>query len=233
MTALALREIRHASLEESSAACARSIAALLVEAIAARESATLAVSGGRTPTLLFEALAEIAIDWSKVFILQVDERWVAPNSPDSNQIAVCRHLLQGEAKDARFLPMKNDGTTPLEGQPAYEAQLRKLDWPLDVIVLGIGEDGHTASLFPGAPELADGLTTEALCLAVTPDDAPYSRLSLSLRAILDSRLICVQLSGTAKETTYERALGKGPVATMPIRAILRQTRVPVEVWISP
>ncbi|MBC2776032.1 6-phosphogluconolactonase [Parasphingopyxis marina] len=233
MTASAHREIRHADLEESGTACARSIAAQLATAITARGTATLALSGGRTPVALFEALAKTAIDWSRVTVLQVDERWVAPESADSNQSAIRRHLLQGKAERARFLPMKTGDATPVEGQPAYEALLRTLDWPIDVTMLGIGEDGHTASLFPGAPELAEALTTEALCLAVTPKAAPHGRLSLSLRAIFDSRQIHVQLSGAAKEATYRRALGEGPVEAMPIRAILRQHRVPVELWITP
>jgi 6-phosphogluconolactonase len=100
------------------------------------------------------------------------------------------------------------------------------------MLLGMGEDGHTASLFPEAAELQEGLTTRALTLAVTPPAAPHQRMSLSLRAILDSRLIILQIGGAAKEAVYREALAGGAVEAMPIRAALLQGAVPVAVWIS-
>jgi 6-phosphogluconolactonase len=181
---------------------------------------------------MLQALRQEAVDWPKLVVAQVDERWVAPDHPDSNARLIRDNLLQGPAAEAHFLPMKNDAKSAAAGQPACEAALRALPLPFDAILLGMGDDGHTASLFPDAHELHEGLTRDALCLAVTPPAAPHERMSLSLAGLLDSRLIVLQIAGAAKESVYRRALEEGPVEKMPIRAVLRQQRVPVEVWIS-
>ncbi|MDI1297537.1 MAG: 6-phosphogluconolactonase, partial [bacterium] len=115
---------------------------------------------------------------------------------------------------------------------ACEAQFAALPWPLDIVLLGMGDDGHTASLFPAAKELADGLSTRALTIAVTPPAAPHGRMSLSAHAILNSRHIMLQIGGDAKMTVYDRARRGGPVEELPIRVALCQDDVPVEVWIA-
>ena len=205
----------------------------LVAAIAARGGATLAVSGGKSPIDFFHALSSRQIAWDKVTVTLVDERWVPPTDPDSNERLVADHLLRDAAAAARFVGLKNERPDPSAGQPLCEAAIGALDRPFDVTVLGMGEDGHTASLFPGARELGAGLTTAALTLAVTPPDAAHARMSLSLAALLDSRLILLPLTGPEKLRVYRDALGDGPIEAMPIRAILRQTNVPVEVILSP
>jgi len=211
---------------------AQHIGRLLKAAIASRGVALIAVSGGRSPAAVFDALQKVSINWAKVIVTQVDERWVPPSHADSNSRLILGHLLTGMAAAADFLPMKNDADDAVAGQPACEAALAALPLPFDIVLLGMGEDGHTASLFPDAAELAEGLTTDALCLAVTPPDAPHQRMSLSLTGLLKSRLLILQIGGAAKEAVYRTALGEGPVEDMPVRAILRQHRVPVEVWIS-
>lgn len=208
------------------------IAALLEEAIAARGVATIAMSGGRSPKPVLEALSGVALDWSRVIVTLVDERWVAPTDPDSNERLIRESLLQGAAAAARFVPMKNDAADAYAGQPACEAAMAALPWPLDVVVLGMGEDGHTASLFPGAAELAAGLSSEARTIAVTPPAAPHGRMSLTRRAILDSRHILLQIAGEAKTSVYDRAMAGGPVEILPIRLALCQDAVPVDLWIS-
>lgn len=213
-------------------AMAGRIAELLAEAIAARGVATLALSGGRSPIPVLRALSASEMDWGKVIVTLVDERWVAPDHADSNERLIRENLLLGHAADARFVPMKNDAADAYAGQAECEAAIATLPWPLDVAVLGMGEDGHTASLFPDARELAEGLTTQALTLAVTPPAAPHQRMSLSAHAILSSRHILLQIGGAAKRTVYDRARAGGPVAELPIRLALCQDDVPVEVWIS-
>lgn len=115
--------------------------------------------------------------------------------------------------------------------------LQALPQPTSLVLLGMGEDGHTASLFPGAPQLAEGLTTQAPVLAVHPPQttplAPHARLSLSLRALLQSRGIALLLTGSRKREVLESALGAGPVEEMPVRALLRQTEVPVSIFWAP
>ncbi len=133
---------------------------------------------------------------------------------------------------AHFVPMKNDAPDAYLGQPAVEAAFAAILWPLDIVLLGMGEDGHTASLFPAAVELADGLTSTARTIAVTPPAAPHQRLSLTASAILAARHIFLQISGDAKKAVYAQALENGPVEQFPIRLALLQGETPVEVWIS-
>ncbi len=211
---------------------ARRIVALLDDAIATRGVATIALSGGRSPRPVLEALSDTTLDWGKVIVTLVDERWVAPDHADSNERLIRETLLQGKAAAARFVPMKNNAADAYAGQAECETAFASLPWPLDIVLLGMGEDGHTASLFPDAKELAEGLSTDALTLAVTPPDAPHQRMSMSARAILASRHIFLQIGGPAKKAVYDRALAGGPVEELPIRLALCQHAVSVEVWIS-
>ncbi|EPR15899.1 6-phosphogluconolactonase [Sphingobium indicum IP26] len=211
---------------------ARRIAMILGDAIAQRGVAAIALSGGRSPRPVLEALSGAALDWDKVIVTLVDERWVAPDHADSNERLVRETLLQGKAAAARFVPMKNGAADAYAGQAECEAAFAALPWPLDIVLLGMGEDGHTASLFPGAAELAEGLSTGALTLAVTPPAAPHQRMSMSAAAILASRHIFLQIGGAAKKAVYDRALAGGPVEELPVRVALCQHGVSVEVWIS-
>ena len=212
---------------------ARRIATILEDAIAARGVASIALSGGRSPRPVLEALSGAALDWSKVVVTLVDERWVAPDHADSNERLVHETLLQGPAAAAaRFLGMKNEAADAYAGQAACEAAFAALPWPLDIVLLGMGEDGHTASLFPEAAELAEGLSTKAMTIAVTPPAAPHQRMSLTASAILKSRHVFLQIGGAAKKAVYDRALEGGPVEELPIRLALCQHGVSVEVWIS-
>jgi 6-phosphogluconolactonase len=208
------------------------IATLLSQAIAERGVATIAVSGGRSPRPVLEALSTAPLDWTKLIVTLVDERWVEPISADSNERLVREALLQGPAAHARFVPMKNHASDAYAGQPAAEETLAALPWPLDIILLGMGDDGHTASLFPAAKDLAEGLASDALTIAATPPAAPHQRLSLTASAILKSRHIFLQIGGAAKKAVYDQALAGGPVEALPIRLALLQDKVPVEVWIS-
>lgn len=217
---------------QAAANLATRIATLLGDAIATRGTASLALSGGRSPKPVLEALATTPLDWSKVVVTLVDERWVAPDAPDSNERLLRETLLTGPAAAARFVPMKNDATDAYAGQPAVEAAFAAIPWPLDIVLLGMGEDGHTASLFPAAVELADGLTSAARTIAVTPPAAPHQRLSLTASAILASRHIFLQISGAAKKAIYDNALKDGPVEQLPIRLALLQDKTPIEIWIS-
>lgn len=217
---------------KAAAHLATRIATLLGEAIAVRGSASLALSGGRSPKPVLEALARTPLDWSKVVVTLVDERWVAPDAPDSNERLLRETLLTGPAAAAHFVPIKNDAPDAYAGQPAVEAAFAAIPWPLDIVLLGMGEDGHTASLFPAAAELANGLTSTARTIAITPPAAPHQRLSLTASAILAARHIFLQISGDAKKAVYAQALEYGPVEQLPIRLALLQSETPVEVWIS-
>ena len=209
------------------------VAARLAAGIAARGAASLVVSGGRTPVGMFERLSCAALRWDAVTVTLADERWVAADHADSNERLVRSHLLRNAAAAARFVPLKNEAATPEAGAAATAVALGSMAHPFDVVLLGMGDDAHTASLFPGAAELQNGLTTTAACLAVHPPHAPHARMSLSLHSLLNSRSIVVQIAGAGKRSVLERAAQPGPVASMPIRAILQQRTAPVEIYWCP
>ena len=214
---------------------ADSIAADLSTAIESRGEATLVVSGGSTPRPLFEELSRRPLAWDRVSVTLADERWVPVEDPASNEALVRRHLLTGEASGARWVGLVNEAATPEEGRDEIDRRLRSVPRPFDVLVLGMGGDGHTASLFPDAAELAEGLDTshDRSCLAVRPPEAPHPRLSLTLAALLDSRRIVLHITGAEKWDVYQRALADGPVEELPIRAVLRGAADRVEIYWAP
>lgn len=227
-----MTEHEFATSTESAQDLAGEIARRLALAIEEREVGLIALSGGSSPVPVFQALRNHPLDWGKVIVAQVDERWVSQDAADSNARLIRENLLQGEAAAARFVTMKTEAATAAAAQLEVEAAYRALPLPFDVILLGMGEDGHTASLFSGARQLDNGLTTDRLTLAIDPPSAPHERMSLSLFGLTQSRFIAIQISGEAKREAYARAQEEGSINDLPIRAILRQRRVPTHVWIS-
>jgi 6-phosphogluconolactonase len=222
-------------IEALSRALEDQIAASLRTAVATRGLASLVVSGGKSPTRLFELLRAEELDWSVVCVALADERWVDPLDPASNEKLVRDVLLKGAAAKARFLGLKNAAPTPDMGAVSAWETFARVPRPFDAVVLGMGDDGHTASLFPGSPNLPSALNPAAVagCVGMRSPVAPHPRLSLNLSALLDSRRIILLITGDAKWRTYLAACGPGPVQEMPVRAVLRQTRTPVEVMWSP
>ena len=220
---------------ELTAALSRHIVTTLQQAINQRQQASLAVSGGSTPRPLFDALSHGELEWPEVTITLVDERWVASDEPDSNEGLVRRHLLQNRAAHARFIGLKNSEPTASQGQQECCRRLAILVRPIDLVILGMGNDGHTASFFPGATALSKALALDSSrsCCAITPPTAPHERMTLTLATLLDSRQIILHLVGDDKKKVYDLALQQGPVEEMPIRAILRQKNVPVTTFWSP
>lgn len=232
---MAVEERAFASASDAAQALADAVAADLATALAERPRASLVVSGGRSPIAFFERLREAALDWSRVVVTLADERWVPPEHPDSNARLVAEHLLQGKAAAALFVPLWNGAEKPTEAIAERTAALAALPRPIDALVLGMGEDGHTASLFPGAAGLASALDPRgtALLAAIDPPTAAHPRLSLTLAALLDSRRIHLPLGGAAKHAVYRRALASGDSTQWPIAAVLCQPRVPVSFYLAP
>jgi 6-phosphogluconolactonase len=226
---------KFSDIEVLSRALADQIAASLKSAIAARGLASLVVSGGKSPIKLFEMLRVEELDWSRVCIALADERWVDPSDPASNEKLVRDVLLKGSAAAARFLGLKNGAPTPDMGAVSAWETFARVPRPFDAVVLGMGDDGHTASLFPGSPNLLSALNPAAVpgCVGMRAPVAPQPRLSLNLSALLDARRIVILITGDAKWRTFLAAGAEGPVQDMPVRAVLRQTRTPVEVMWSP
>ncbi|HEX3602479.1 MAG TPA: 6-phosphogluconolactonase [Steroidobacteraceae bacterium] len=211
------------------------LAASLEAAIAARGLASLVVSGGKSPLTLFERLRAEDLDWSRVCVALADERWVEPSDSGSNEKLVRDVLLQGSAAAARFIGLKNAAPTPDLGAVSAWETFARIPRPFDAVVLGMGDDGHTASLFPGSPNLPRALNPEAVagCVGMWSPVAPHPRLSLNLSALLDSRGIVLLIGGAEKWRTYCTASETGDVRAMPVRAVLRQRRTPVEVMWAP
>jgi 6-phosphogluconolactonase len=207
----------------------------LEEAIAVRGAASLVVSGGRTPAKLFTQLRDEKLDWSKVWVTLADERWVDTSSDASNERLVRETLLTGGAAAAHFVGMKNPAPTPEQGADWATRALTRVPRPFDVVLLGMGEDGHTASLFPGSLALARALdrTAAAGCVAINALTAPHARISLNLSALLDARRVVLHIEGDSKWQVYQRARMPGAVAELPVRAVLQQKEVPVDVYWAP
>ena len=227
--------VRYADLDTLSLKLAAAIAADLAAAIDARGTASLVVSGGRSPVRLFERLRTLAIDWGRVCVALADERWVDPSDPASNERLVRDVLLRYAAGAARFTGLKNGGATPDLGADMAWSTFNGVPRPFDVLVLGMGDDGHTASLFPDSPnlELALDAAAAAGCIGMRSPTLPEARLSLNLAALLDSRRIVILITGESKWRTYIAAVQPGAVERMPVRAVLRQQHAPVEVLWSP
>jgi 6-phosphogluconolactonase len=216
-------------------ALAADIVASLQQGLRERRGASLVVAGGRSPVALFEKLSGVELDWPRVWVTLTDERWIDATSSDSNEQLVRKHLLRHAAASANFVGMKNDAADPAGGAAASWAAIAPLPRPFDYVLLGMGDDGHTASLFPDSPAL--GVALDALqppgCIGMRAPVAPHARMSLNLSALLDARRITLLIVGSGKWATYERVIMDGPVAQMPVRALLRQQRVPLAVYWSP
>jgi 6-phosphogluconolactonase len=227
--------IRYRDLGQLSSALAERIAAWLRTALDARGGASLIVSGGKSPVKLFEALRTLPLDWQRVAVTLADERWVDPSDPASNERLVRSVLLQDAAAAATFVGLKNAAATPELGATASWERLAGWPRPFDVVLLGLGDDGHTASLFPGSPHLHEAIDAAAApgCIGMRAPTPPEARLSLNLAALLDARQIVILINGESKWRTYTAACEPGPIMEMPVRAVLRQRRTPVDVMWSP
>ena len=216
---------------------AQQIAQALRSAITARGQATLAVSGGKSPIAMFERLREQALDWSKVTVLLVDERCVPHSHADSNTALVREYLLQGPAAAASFATLFDTVPADLNDAALHDLvavanqRLRAIAFPLDVVVLGMGEDGHTASLFPAAPGLAQALASAGPMAGVRPATAPHARLTLTLPVLLAARHLHLSLAGAVKRQVFEEAKRTSNPA-LPISLLLNHPACTVQVWIA-
>jgi 6-phosphogluconolactonase len=217
--------------DASAAAAARTIE----EALRKVDAGSFVATGGTTPGPAYDRLSKADLDWGRVTVTLSDERFVEASSPDSNEGLIRRRLLVGNAAAARLVPLKGPGPTPSDDARAAEARLAPL-LPFACVMIGMGADGHIGSLFPGAPELAEGLDPagERLCVGVAiSGEKPYvPRISLTLRAFLSTRLIVILVSGEEKRTLIDRALAD-PTYAPPVAAVLRQTGVPVRILWAP
>jgi 6-phosphogluconolactonase len=211
--------MRSESITAAATALAEQVSAALRDAVQARGRASLLVPGGRTPVSFFRALRDRDLPWSKVAISLTDERWVDDDQADSNARLVRTELLAGAAAAATFVPLRTAADTALLGAAASWRCLDALPRPFDVVVLGMGDDGHFASLFPYSPGLAAALDPAAppACVAMRAPTAPVDRVSLNLPALAHARLLALFITGEHKRALIE---SPGARAALPIDALL-------------
>lgn len=212
----------------------------LADALANSSRATLLVSGGSTPVPLYELLAKQSIAWKNVDVALVDERWVDDSDNGSNARLIKSTLLQNQARVAHFVGMKNDSASAALGQTECEAAYQQLKRPFDLSVVGMGPDGHTASLFPNAKGLDaaldidnDDLCTDIIANKTETTGELVERMSLTLRGLLATKQIVLPIIGDEKLAIYHRAKQADQFNLSPISALLQQSRVPISVYWSP
>ncbi|MCJ8149461.1 6-phosphogluconolactonase [Shinella sedimenti] len=211
------------------------VSAALADAVTARGKATIAVSGGSTPKAFFKSLSTRDIDWAKVTITLVDERFVPADNPRSNHLLVAENLLQGKAQAANFLPLYRAADSADEAAKIVSRDAEALGVPFDVVILGMGTDGHTASFFPGGNNLANAISAETPRGVITmeAEGAGETRLTFTFASLQDARLLVLHIEGQGKMDVLAAAENDGPETDMPIRAVLRRAATPVDIYWAP
>lgn len=225
---------RHADFDALAQSLSAWTQALLSAGIATRGQASLVVPGGRTPAPWFDLLSQADLAWERVRVTLSDERWVDAGNTASNERLVRERLLRGKAAAALFAGLRNGAATAAEGAREAWQSLQALQRPFDVVVLGMGEDGHFASLFPGDVASLHGLdaTLSPGCVAVQAPAEPRERISLNLAALLQARHLALLVTGARKLALIdEQQHGAGEA--LPVRALLQQRVAPLSVWWSP
>ena len=217
----------------ASDAAAQAIAALMMRRLEGQYKASLVVAGGTTPGQCYEVLSNLKLNWPNVSIVLGDERWVPPDHEDSNERLVRETLLKGRAATAALLPMFRPGSDIVERSAEINAELRQLPFPFACALLGMGEDGHFASLFPDAENLEAALDPDNLnlCLPIETAASPHPRLSLTLSALSRSDEIILLIFGERKRAVLEAAMS--PDSDLPVHRLLLQKRAPVNVFWAP
>lgn len=207
----------------------------LKSAIAERGVAAMALSGGSSPRALYQTMSHLELDWASVDITVVDERWVPPAAPGSNEKFIRETLMQNNAKSANFVSLYTPDAGFSDAAPHLNEKVHDA-FPrgFDIVVMGMGSDGHTASWFPSSSNLVDVLNSEELVIAT---EIPASdktteyrhRMTLTPKALLGARLVCLPLTGEAKAATFGEVILPGEATVYPVRQMLDQTP---DIWVT-
>lgn len=226
--------------DELFSSLAESCTGTLQAALTSRGTASIIVSGGSTPEPLYTRLAHTALSWERVTVALADERWVDTSHAASNQRFVRQVLLHDVAAQATFIGMKNAADSAQAAVQEVNRRYEAVPSPFDLVILGMGPDGHTASLFPDAEGLKHALdaNTRENCCAITAHPSAVTgehieRMTLTLHGIMQARQIVLLITGDEKLTIYQQALHTDAHHTMPVSAVLQQQRVPVVVYWAP
>jgi len=224
------------SLDELADAVAGDVAFIVESAIDARNASLIAVPGGKTAPAVFPKLAAQTVQWKRVTIIPGDERLVPVGDELSNVREIARAFLP---TGARVIPIVSGKVADhkLAGNAA-DALLQDMPWPPDLVWLGMGEDGHTASIFPGA-DLQDALDAPKArrVVGVMPDplppEAPVARVTLTRAAILSARTVLITITGQKKREVLEQAIADGQSSRLPIGRVLAEAEQPIDIHWCP
>ncbi|WP_380873357.1 6-phosphogluconolactonase [Sphingomonas sp. DBB INV C78] len=217
---------------EMAEAVAGDVGFIIESALDARGQALIALPGGNTPAPIFAKLAKAKLKWKNVTIIPTDDRLVAVNDPLSNVAMIAKTFLP---LGARVIPIVSEAASDHQAAgKAADARLQDLHWPPDLVWLGMGADGHTASIFAG-PDLDEALNAPKARRAVgvkpdpMPKEAPVARVTLTRAAILSARTLLITVTGDEKRKVLERAIKDGPLSTVPIGRVLADTELPIDI----
>ncbi len=207
------------------------VAGILADAVSENGRASIAVSGGSTPKGFFNELSKKDLPWKDITITLADERWVNITEEASNTRLVHEHLMQNNAVAAKFFHIKQGDLLNNETLADLNLAARSTVLPFDVLILGMGEDGHTASLFPCSDEIHAALSKSAApLLKVTPKTAPHDRITFSYSYLQQSKNTFLHIVGTGKKVVLEQALGGTEILEMPIRAFLQHPSLQTNIY---
>ena len=218
--------------DEFAAAVAGDVQFIIESAIDARGAAVVALAGGKTPAPIYAALADAKLDWKRVTIIPTDERIVPLGDALSNVTMIAKTFLP---KGARVMPIVSEAAADYKaaGRSA-DALMQDLHWPLDLCLLGMGEDGHTASIFPG-PDYDEALNgpRERRALGIMPDplpaEAPVPRVTLSREGMITARALMIAITGDKKREVLERAIAQDASSPLPVGRVLADVELPVDI----
>jgi 6-phosphogluconolactonase len=226
-----INQLSFVDREAAAQALAIRVADDLSQALANSERITLMVSGGSSPRGMFHVLRSKSLPWERVSVIASDERNVPHDHPESNYGMIELHLLKDAALAAQQISLLPTSTG--DNPQSLEKCLAALPQPIAHAVLGMGNDGHTASLFPSADGIADTLNSHQMCVFQRPRGMSIGRISLTPRTLLSAARISLLIFGHEKREVLDKALLPGSYSTLPIRVILHQNRVPVDIYWAP
>nr|CRH07778.1 putative 6-phosphogluconolactonase [Candidatus Magnetococcus massalia] len=226
-----LTERSFRSHDAANQALAKTVARRLHVAVEQRGQAGMIVPGGQSPRGFFKFLCQYDLPWSKIIITLTDERMVSPENNESNLNQLRELLLQGPARAARVIPLVEAVCDPHTASAQACERLQGFPWPADVTLVGFGQEGHIASLFPGNRQLSQPPCGNR-CIATRSPEAPRARISLTPQSLLDSRWVGIMIPNAAKHSRFENAKAEGCPCELPLRTLLHQDHVPVTAWIS-
>ena len=223
------------SLDELADAVAGDVGFIIESAVDARGASLVALPGGTTGPAIYPKLAKQSLPWKKVTIIPTDDRLVPMEDERSNVRAIARAFLP---VGARVIPIAADIADHRLAGNSADARLQDLPWPPDLVWLGVGKDGHTASIFAG-PDLQDALDAPRARRAVgvmpdpMPADAPVARVTLTRAAILSARTVLIAITGEEKRAMLEQAIADGQSSKLPIGRVLSEAEQPIDIHWCP